>query len=218
MTHSSELEVRYRRLMAWYPRSFRRQHEQEVLSVLMSTAGDGQRRPGVAASLDLARGGMRMRMRPGTPRSQRSVFTAVRLMYVGAVLELVTWITILATAGAVRAAVMSGNPGYPAAQAEAALRAHVLPDEIAAPIIVGLWLWMAWANGRGHNWARIGFAVFFGASTVGVMSGLANGGASYATADLVLGIVLWTLELAILLLIYHPRSAAYYRRATVVSG
>lgn len=215
MTDSSELEVGYRRLLAWYPWWFRHQHEQEVLAVLMSSAGDGRRRPGLAASVDLIRGGVRMRMRPGAPRSERTVFAAVRLMYVGAVLELAAWITILVTAGTVRAAVIWRNPGYTEAQWHAAQRAHLIPDEIAAPIVVGLWLWMAWANGHGHNRARIGFAVFFGLSTIGLLSALADSAAIYATADLVMGAVLWALELVILLLIYNPRSAAYYRHATV---
>jgi len=55
MTDSTDLERRYRRLLAFYPKAFRDQREQEVLSVLMAGAVDGQRRPRVAESADLLR-------------------------------------------------------------------------------------------------------------------------------------------------------------------
>jgi hypothetical protein len=55
MTNSADLERRYRRLLTFYPKAFRDQHEQEVLSVLMAGAVDGQRRPRVAESADLLR-------------------------------------------------------------------------------------------------------------------------------------------------------------------
>ena len=45
MSDSAALERRYRRLLACYPRAFRHEHEQEILSVLMAGVGDGQQRP-----------------------------------------------------------------------------------------------------------------------------------------------------------------------------
>jgi hypothetical protein len=36
MTDSAHLERRYRRLLAFYPKAFRREHEQEIVSVLMA--------------------------------------------------------------------------------------------------------------------------------------------------------------------------------------
>jgi hypothetical protein len=43
MTHSSRLERRYRSLLALYPKAFRREHEQEILSVLMADAPEDQK-------------------------------------------------------------------------------------------------------------------------------------------------------------------------------
>jgi hypothetical protein len=40
----ADLERAYRRWLRWYPRSFRREHEAEMLGVLLA-AGAGQRRP-----------------------------------------------------------------------------------------------------------------------------------------------------------------------------
>lgn len=43
MTNSSRLERRYRSLLALYPKAFRREHEQEILSVLMAAALEARR-------------------------------------------------------------------------------------------------------------------------------------------------------------------------------
>ncbi len=53
MSESPDLERHYRRLLALYPKAFRDEHEQEVLSVLMAAAADRRRRPGIADSADL---------------------------------------------------------------------------------------------------------------------------------------------------------------------
>lgn len=41
MSDSAELERRYRRLLACYPRAYRHESEQEILGVLMDGARDG---------------------------------------------------------------------------------------------------------------------------------------------------------------------------------
>ena len=53
MSASTHLERRYRRLLAFYPAAFRREHEEEILSVLMDGAAEGQQRPGLAESVNL---------------------------------------------------------------------------------------------------------------------------------------------------------------------
>jgi hypothetical protein len=60
MTDRAKLERGYRRLLAWYPRAFRREYGPEIVAVLMACARDGQRRPGLADSADLVRSGLRM--------------------------------------------------------------------------------------------------------------------------------------------------------------
>jgi hypothetical protein len=56
MTDSQALERAYRRVLACYPRSFRRDNEDEILAVLLATAGEGQTRVGLAEAADLIRG------------------------------------------------------------------------------------------------------------------------------------------------------------------
>lgn len=53
MTGTADLERRYRRLLRCFPTRYRREHEQEILSVLMDRAADGQRRPRLVDSADL---------------------------------------------------------------------------------------------------------------------------------------------------------------------
>jgi hypothetical protein len=66
MSDGARLERRYRRLLALYPRRFRRDREQEILSVLMEGAESGQRRPGLAESANLSRHALWMRLLYGT--------------------------------------------------------------------------------------------------------------------------------------------------------
>jgi hypothetical protein len=58
MTDQADLERGYRRLLAWYPREFRRENGQEILAVLMAGARDGQRRPGLAAGAAVSAAGL----------------------------------------------------------------------------------------------------------------------------------------------------------------
>lgn len=213
MTDSARLERRYRRLLAWYPRAFRREHEQEILCVLMAGAEDGHWRPGLAESADLLRSAVWMRLRPGAPRSARTVFAAVRLMYLGAVVELCTLATVVVTLGDLKSAIVQRDPHYTAAQWRADMQGHIVPLGIGAVIAIGLWLWLAWANGRGHRWARMVFAVFFAITTVSLFNGVADGAATYAPADLIAGVVLWLVSLATVALVFHKQSGPHYRRS-----
>lgn len=63
MTESAALERGYRRLLAWFPPAFRREQADEMLTVLMAGARDGQRRPGAAETLNLVLNGLRLRLR-----------------------------------------------------------------------------------------------------------------------------------------------------------
>lgn len=70
MTDSPDLERGYRRLLACYPRAFRRDHAEEVLAVLMASAPDGQKRPRVAESADVFWSALKMRLRGPGPASE----------------------------------------------------------------------------------------------------------------------------------------------------
>jgi len=63
MTTARGLEEGYRRLLRWYPPSYRGRHEEEILGVLMAAAQPGQRRPSARESLDLVWSALKIRMR-----------------------------------------------------------------------------------------------------------------------------------------------------------
>lgn len=70
MTDSPDLERGYRRLLACYPRAFRREHAEEVLAVLMASAPHGQKRPRLAESADVLWSALKMHLRAPGPASQ----------------------------------------------------------------------------------------------------------------------------------------------------
>jgi len=208
MTDAAALEHAYRRWLRWYPQSFRREHEAEMLGVLLAGAREGQRQPELMECLDLLRSALWMRLRPRVPRSDRpSVFKAVTLMYLGAVVELATALTIVATIGDVRSNVVTRDPGLTAGQWHAIVADQLEPTAVATGLAVGFWLWMAWSLGRGQRWTRIAFVLFFGLNTCSLLNGLAGGSAVYARADVAIGMVLWLVELAAIALLFHMKMA-----------
>ena len=191
-----DLERGYRRWLRWYPKSFRAEHEAEILAVLLAGASETQRRPEPMECLDLLGSALRMRLRPRVPRSNRSVVAAVKLMYVGAVVELAAAITILVTIGDIRSNVVQRNPDLTGGEWHAVVAGRVAPTAVAAGIAVGFWLWMAWAIGRGHRWAPMVLVLFFALNLFGLFNGLVQGSAVYARPALAIGIVLCLVELA----------------------
>lgn len=212
MSDATRLERRYRRLLACYPRVFRQNTRRRCSWCLMAGAGDGRRRPGLADSADLIRTAIWMRLRPWSRRPAPTVSWALGLMVLGAALELVALATVLATQGSLRSAIVRHFPHFTAAQWHAEVHAHVLPVEVGAPIAAVVWLGLAWANGRGHGWARGLFVGLFGLTSVSLLSAFAQHAATYAPADLIAGCVLWLVGLLALLLIFNPRSNRHYEQ------
>jgi len=208
MSGPSPLERGYRRVLACYPKAFRRESEEEILAVLLATAHEGQRRVRLAESADLLMGAVRMHF--GLSRSPRPVLNAVRLMCAGAVLELGALVTVLVTLGSVRSAIVQE---FTAAQWHTAMLTQIVPAEAGAPIVAGGWLWLAWANGRGYDWARPAFMALFGLLTIGLLIGL--GDALYAPADLIAMAVPWLVGLAAIVLIFSKTASPYYQQEPV---
>jgi len=207
MTDTSQLERGYRRVLACYPKAFRRASEDEILAVLMATAGEGQQRVGLAESADLILGALRMHL--GMSRSPRAVLNAVRLMCLGAVLELAVLVTVLVTLDSVRSAAIRD---FTATQWHTAVVTQIVPAVAGTPIIAGLWLWLAWANGRGYDWARPAFMALFSLVTIAVLFGLGEGSALYAPADLIAKGVVWLVGLAAMVLIFSKAASPYYQQ------
>lgn len=207
MTHADGLERGYRRLLAWYPQAYRRENEQEILGVLMAAAREGQRRPAPAEAVDLLRGALWMRLSPGAARPPRTVLGAVRLMLLGAVAELAGWVVYLMTARSVTAVMLQRDPAQ-----WHAMHFHLVAIELLGLPVVFVWLFMAWANGRGYPWARGICVTFFCSISWSLLALLIVGGAVYAPAELVATVVVWLIQLAVLVLLYNKKSSPYYGR------
>ncbi len=210
MNRQDRLERGYRRLLAWYPRSFRRDSEDEIVAVLLSTAQEGQRRVRLAEAADLVRGALRMRLRPACPPPP-SVRGATRLMCAGAVAQLAAAVTMIVTGAAVRAAIVS-QPGLAAVQRSQELSLLTF-REVGAVAAVGVWLLTAWAISQGRDIARFSFSSFFALITMMVLVALAQHGAADAAADMIAGAVVWLIALAAMVLIFTRKSNRYYREA-----
>jgi len=227
MTDREQLERGYRRLLAWYPREFRREHGPEILAVLMADAPDGQCRPGLAQSADLIRCGLWMRLRPSVPRSARTVRAAVWLMCAGAAVSTVNLILVLAvTADAkVHHAILGHRLTATQVRQLNLTTLGITVLIVFALVPVVLWLWMAWANGQGRNWARrlstglfvlAGQRPVFGAwATHPVVGALLTPGIRAGLVPVVFGPIIPVLTLlvgfaAVLLLHLRP-SGAFFR-------
>jgi hypothetical protein len=206
----ASLERGYQRLLAFYPKSFRRENGAEILAVLMACAQDGQARPSLEAAVDLLKGAARMRMRP-RPGQPRAVFAAARLMCLGALVELAAVLTMMATAGTVRAALGRVDPA-----AVPGANAHLFANEVAAPLVIAVWLYLAWAVSRRRDPARIAVAAFFGLITMSLLAALSAGAPLYTPAVFGLGAAEWLVALVSMVLVFTPASNRYFRPAEPV--
>jgi hypothetical protein len=143
--------------------------------------------------------------RPPTPSS---VLNAVKLMYVGAGLEVVGLAIAAASTGTIRSAVKKAYPHDSTATVNRLVHGEIAFLIIGAVIGVGLWVWMAQKNKAGRNWARVTGTVFFGISTLLQAVGLAQ---HTAVLSKLLGVVVWLVGLAIVILLWRRESSAYFK-------
>jgi hypothetical protein len=206
-----DLDRGYRRLVAFYPRSFRRENGDEIIAVLLATAASGQRRPGLPESFDLLRGALRMRL--GLSRSPRTVLYAARLMCLGALAEVGTLAILLLTWPGIQEGVLAHNSALRQNPNVLSMLETVrFADIFVLACAAGVWLVLAWANGRGYQVARLAalFCLLF--NTLAVGSDLAAGVARYAPAAMASSGVTWAIGLACVILICWKQSWPYYER------
>jgi hypothetical protein len=135
------LERAYRRLLRWYPAGHRARHADEMLGVLLASAGPGRRRPGRAESANLIGGALRIRLRAATTGSAGLWRDA--LSRAGRLLPL-AWLVLVLTfsAPSLRQTGAAGflNPSILAADAQLYLPTIV----VLGTVLLG-WRWLALA-------------------------------------------------------------------------
>ena len=146
---------------------------------------------------------------PGRGRSQpRSVQAAMRLMYAGATLDAIGVILGLVTVGSLKAAIVKRSPNLTATQVHGTEIFSVVGTVLIGLIAIGLWLWMAWANGRGRGWARIVSAVLFGIDTLSLLVSFTR---ANVIGALILGVLVWLAGLGAVILIFNKESAPFFQ-------
>ena len=137
-----------------------------------------------------------------------SVQTAVRLMYAGAIISGISFILGLVTIGSVRHTLEKDYPSYSASKISSLVNAEIAIVVVAGIIGVGLWLWMAWANKRGKNWARITGTVFFGLYTLDLIFVAARAASGIST---VFAIVTWLVGLGATIMLWRRDSTVFFK-------
>jgi hypothetical protein len=152
---------------------------------------------------------------PAEAEPPNSVRNAVRLMYAGAALSAVVVIVTLITIASLKHGILARHPDYTAAQRHNAEIAAIVTAVIGGLIAIGLWLWMAWANRRGRNWARIVSAVFFGINTLDLIVSFTQ---VHALASVLVGVIVWLAGLGAIILLFSKESGPYFARPASPPG
>ena len=153
--------------------------------------------------------------KPASVPAPKAVRGAVGLMCAGAVLTLADVATVLVTLGGVR---WAAAHDLGAGQWPVVMLTQVGFWLASAPIGAGVWLWLAWANGRGYQWARAAFAAFFVLLTMVLFVGLGGDRLPYTWRDVLATAVLWLVGLATMGLIFSQTASRYYQRRAATPG
>lgn len=153
---------------------------------------------------------------PDTPQAQserpRRVQTAIRLMYAGAALSGIAVVISLVTIGSLKTAIEQQNTGLTASQVNTAEGVAIGAAVVGGLIAIGLWLWMAWANGKGRSWARTTSAVFFGINTLDLVVTIAR---VHASVSLIFSFIVWVVGLAAIVLLFNKENAPFYQQGSM---
>jgi hypothetical protein len=143
-----------------------------------------------------------------TPGPPSSILTAVKLMYVGAALSAISFVTSLLTQDSVREQALEGDPTLTDSELDAIVSIGIVIGVFIGLIGILLWVWMAETNRRGKNWARIVATVLGAINIVFTLIGLFIGQSSGLVV--VFSVISAVLAAVILYLLYRPESNAYY--------
>ncbi len=150
----------------------------------------------------------------GMPSAPQSVQLAVKGMYVGAALSVISLIVALFSRGAIRDAVektnadQTGSAHLTAAQVDTAVNVGFAVAIITGLIGLALWLVMARTNLAGHSWARIIATVLAVLCVLSTLSSFARSGHTLWSS--IVSIIMLVLAVVITVLLYRPDSNEYF--------
>jgi hypothetical protein len=142
------------------------------------------------------------------PPAPQSVANAVKLMYVGAAVSTVSLIISLVDIGGTKAAIKKAKPSLTATQINQ-LNTFIISLAIVSGLIgIALWLWMAWANNQGKNWARILSTVLFCLATLDLVGVF---GEPKTLLGLIFPVLTWVVGLGAVFMLWRPDSTAFFK-------
>ena len=145
---------------------------------------------------------------PERPAAPPSVLNAVKLMYAGAAVSTVSLVVSLVDISGTKTAIRKARPTLTVAQVNQ-LNTFIITLAIVSGVIgVGLWLWMAKANGQGRNWARILSSVLFGLATLDMFGVLSQ---PKTLLGLVFPVLTWLIGLGAVILLWRRDSSEFFK-------
>lgn len=141
-----------------------------------------------------------------------SISTAVKLMWVGAALGLISVIISVASLGSlkddIRDELVKDDPGVSQSTIDAAYGITIGVAVVFGAIGVLLWAWMAWKNGQGRSWARIVATVLGGLNVVFTL--LSFTAANAEPVSMVFSAITLVLAVVILTLLWRKDATEFY--------
>lgn len=151
---------------------------------------------------------------PAGPVTQPpSIAMAVKLMWAGALLSLISLIITVATKGQLHDQIQKqlnkqGKSLSPS-DVDTAVNVGIAVGVVLGAIGIALWLFMAWANGKGKSWARIVATVL---AALYIVSFLVNAASGQMTgASMVLSILTLLVAIGTLVMLWRKDSSEFYR-------
>ncbi len=141
-----------------------------------------------------------------------SIQMAVRLMWVGAGLSMVSLVVTLLTLSSLKSHIQDqlakSNPTLSTSDINTTYHTVVAGAVVGAIVGVALWLWMAWKNGQGRSWARV-VATVLGVDQPALEHLHHRGGHSLAVSG-ILTVLNLILAIVILVLLWRRESSEFY--------
>jgi len=145
---------------------------------------------------------------PDRGPAPQPVLNAVKLMYAGAAISAVSLIISLASIGGTKDAIRKAKPSLTTAQVNQ-LNTFIIALAVVSGVIgVALWLWMARANGKGKNWARILSTVLFGLATLDLFGVLSQ---PKTALGFIFPVLTWLVGAGAVFLLWRKDSTDFFR-------
>jgi dipeptide/tripeptide permease len=153
--------------------------------------------------------------RQAPPAQPSSIALAVKLMYAGAALGILSLIYTLATVGTLKDRVADqmrdADPSIKQTEIDAFYVVSIVIAIVSAIVVVALWSWMAWKNGQGRSWARVVATVLAALNLLFIPFTIYT--ARSEPVSLVASLVNVILAIVILVLLWKKESSHFYKAA-----